>query len=136
MATVTGIQPEFTEAILADHACYRMKHRIYPGAIPCNGCFVRGRLYLDIDDATLECLDAFEDVLYQRQLLVVRTLDAAVKAQVYIVADEYRKLLLPETWDIDQFTTRHLVRYLESCRRFYQGISRAGKTEGHLESPF
>lgn len=136
MATVTGVQPEFDEAILPEHACYRMKHRIYPGVVPCNGCAVNGRLYLDIDDIILECLDAFEDVLYQRQLLDVKTCGTTVKAQAYIVADRYRGLLLPEPWDINEFVSKHLARYLESCQRFHQEFTGIKKAGGHFSNTY
>ena len=131
MAAVTGTQPEFAEAILPGHACYRMKHRIYPGAAPSNDSFVRGRLYLGIDNRLLDYLDAFEDVLYERQLLDVMVHEAKVRAQVYIVAEGHRKLLLPEPWDIEEFKTKHLVRYLDSCRKFYKRISGMEKTGGY-----
>lgn len=131
MAAVTGAQPEFAEATLPGHACYRMKGRIYPGAAPCNDSFVRGRLYLGIDNLLLDYLDAFEDVLYERQLLDVMVRDTTVRAQVYIVAEGHRKLLLPEPWDIEEFKTKHLVRYLESCRKFYKRITGMEKTGGY-----
>ena len=130
MAAVTGIQPGFEEAILPGHACFRMEHRIYPGAVPADDSYIRGRLYLGIDDPVLNYLDAFEDVLYERQLLAVMASNITVKAQVYIVAEGYRHLLLSEPWDIEEFKSKHLVRYLESCHKFYNGISRAGKNRG------
>lgn len=123
MAAVTGVQPEFEEAMLPAHACYRMKHRIYPGAVPCNDSYARGRLYLGVDDLVLDYLDAFEDILYERQQLAVMTHNIIVRAQVYIVAERYRKLLLSEPWDIEEFKSKHLARYLESCRKFYKSIS-------------
>lgn len=123
MAAVTGLRPDFEEAILPEHACYRLKHRIYPGTVPCRGSFVRGRLYRGIDDVILKYLDAFEDVLYQRRLLAVSTRDSTINAQVYIIADEYRDLLLSESWHIEEFVSNHLARYLDSCNRFYQQIS-------------
>jgi gamma-glutamylcyclotransferase (GGCT)/AIG2-like uncharacterized protein YtfP len=129
MAAVTGIQTEFVAAILPGFACYRMKHRVYPGAIPCTDNYINGRLYLGIDDTILKYLDAFEDNLYERQQLDVITRDARVKAQVYIITREYRQLLLPEAWDIEQFKSKHLVHYLESCRKFHQSISVAEKIQ-------
>ena len=123
MAAVTGMRPDFEEAILPGHACYRLQHRIYPGTGPCSGGFIRGRLYHGINDLTLKYLDAFEDVLYQRRLLAVSTCDSIINAQVYIIADEYRDLLLPEPWHLEEFVSNHLARYLDSCHRFYQKMS-------------
>lgn len=131
MAAVTGGWPESEEAMLPGYACYRMKHRIYPGTIPCDGSFVRGRIYRGIDDLKLQYLDAFEDVLYQRRLLAVRVHDSTINAHAYIVADEYRDLLLPEPWHIEEFVSNHLVRYLDSCNRFYQKISTTIKPDAH-----
>ena len=129
MATVTGIQPVFEDAILPGYACYRMQQRIYPGAAPCTDSSIRGRLYPGIDDTILEYLDAFEDVFYERQLLAVMTGNTAVAAQVYIVAEKYRQLLLPEPWDIEEFKSQHLARYLESCRKFHGTI----RGTGHIQ---
>ena len=124
MAAVTGIQPRFEEAILPGYACYRMKHRVYPGAIPCNDGYISGRLYLDINDVMLKYLDAFEDVLYERQLLEVMTSrNTRVNALVYVVVEEYRQLLKSESWDIEEFKLKHLAHYLESCRKFHQRVS-------------
>jgi len=134
MAAVTGVQPEFDEAILPGHTCYRMKHRVYPGAVPCIGRYISGRLYLGIDDARLKYLDVFEDILYERQLLTVMTRNTTVKAQVYIVARKYRKLLLPEPWDIEEFKSKHLARYHISCRKFHQRITGSGKPSGCQEA--
>jgi gamma-glutamylcyclotransferase (GGCT)/AIG2-like uncharacterized protein YtfP len=123
ITAVTGTRPKYEEAILPQYACYRMKHRIYPGIIPCNNSCVSGRLYHDINETTLKYLDAFEDILYERQQLNVSTRTTCLMAEVYIVATKYRDLLLYEPWDIEQFKTKHLAHYLESCRKFYKSVS-------------
>ncbi len=80
--------------------------QLYPGIRPCPGAVTPGRVYLDVDDATLERLDAFEGDEYRRATVSVRVSTPEgratwVDAEVYVLADRSR--LDGKPWNAERF---------------------------------
>lgn len=83
-----------------------VRGQAYPGIRPEPGAQTVGRLYLDLDEAELAQLDAFEGSEYRRETVQVRittgdgrSLD--VPAEVYRLVDPLR--LDGKAWDPDRF---------------------------------
>ena len=126
-AAVTGRELAGEEAELADHARYRLRDRVYPTVVPEPGAAVSGRVYHGLDAAALEQLDRFEDELYERRVVGVVANGETRDAHVYVCAEAFRPLVLPEPWDPDAFWRQHGERYLERCRRFYRDASASAR---------
>ena len=96
----------------------RIRDRVYPGVAPRSGATTSGRVYLDLREADLAVLDAFEGELYDRRPLAVSPLDGsrAVPAWVYVLAPTAEPLLRDEAWDLAGFERAHAPRYVQRCR--------------------
>jgi gamma-glutamylcyclotransferase (GGCT)/AIG2-like uncharacterized protein YtfP len=119
MAAVTGRRFPEREAELPGFARHRLRGRIYPAAIEAPGARVAGRLYEDVDGATLARLDRFEGPLYERrEVAVLARGGGELRAQLYVLAEARRGELLAEPWDPAEFARVHLADYLLSCASF------------------
>jgi gamma-glutamylcyclotransferase (GGCT)/AIG2-like uncharacterized protein YtfP len=120
MQAVTGRKFPSGDAVLNGYCRYSIKNRVYPAVIARAGASVHGRTYSELDRHTLEILDEFESDIYTRCSMPVMTAaSVSVEAQVYVLSDQYRHLLLEDPWETEYFKQHFLTRYLESCRRFY-----------------
>ena len=118
MHAVTGRRFDGAEALLPGFRRRRLMQRTYPGIVPFTGEETRGVVVRGVDAETLARLDAFEDELYDRRVLEVRTGGGGVLAWTYVVADPYRHLLSDQPWDVQDFLLEHGEAFLASCRRF------------------
>ena len=71
MCRVIGTELPATPARLRGHVRYRMRGGVYPGIVRRPGLVIDGLLFRDIDAATWQLLDRFEDSQYDR--VTVRT---------------------------------------------------------------
>lgn len=83
-------------------------NRPYPGLVPDSGQ-VSGRLYTGLTHGEWATLDAFEDPTYT--LTIIEVLPGPRPALAYIWLDEH----LPGAWNLHNFSTTDLARYLERC---------------------
>jgi gamma-glutamylcyclotransferase (GGCT)/AIG2-like uncharacterized protein YtfP len=86
-------------------AIYRVRDAVFPGILAQgHDDFVRGVVYLDVDDASLARLDRFEDDFYQREALSITCDDGQQRsAEAYVVPAQNRAVLTAETWQPDAF---------------------------------
>ena len=96
----------------------RIRDEVYPAVAPRAGARTVGQLYLDLRDADLAALDAFEGEIYDRRSLAVTPLDEspAVVAWVYVLVPEAAPLLCDEPWDLATFERAHAPGYVRRCR--------------------
>ncbi|MDH5297989.1 MAG: gamma-glutamylcyclotransferase [Desulfobulbaceae bacterium] len=129
MAALAGKPLPSREAVLKGFQRFRMRGEIYPGIGPATGHETRGRLYVAMDDETMALLDAFEGEQYHRQPLTVTTADGTSQAaETYLLASSFSHCRTDRPWEIEQFTSRHLTRFLVQCRRFRAKAREAKKT--------
>jgi gamma-glutamylcyclotransferase (GGCT)/AIG2-like uncharacterized protein YtfP len=119
MEAVTGRRFPSWEASVPDFARHRLRGRVFPGAVESPGGTLAGRLYGDVDPATLERLDRFEGALYVRRRVSARLAEGGERAaELYLLSERARGELLAEPWDRDAFVARHLAAWLERCAAF------------------
>ena len=113
MTTVTGRHFPAVAATLGGYARYCVKNAIYPAIVVEAGAQTEGTLYCDIDPVSLRRLDRYEDSIYVRRTVNVRTVDGAIRAaQTYIVPAQRRWILSARPWDKMHFARHHLKAYL------------------------
>ncbi|NOG60727.1 MAG: gamma-glutamylcyclotransferase [Proteobacteria bacterium] len=113
MHAVTGKELKPVAATLVGYQCFKFREKTFPGIIKNSTCTIDGMLYRNIDQQTLERIDQFEDVAYERCMLDVQVGDKTEQAFVYVTRDEYRKWLSDEEWDLVEFEREHLEKYLK-----------------------
>lgn len=119
MEAVTGRRFRSRQAELADFVRRRLRGRIYPAAIERPGSRVAGRVYEEVDAATLARLDRFEGHSYERrEACVLVPGGGEVRATLYVLAPAEHRELLEEPWDPAEFARVHLAAYLRSCAAF------------------
>src|ERR1051326_9249432 len=102
---VVGREFNSTEGTAAGFAIFRVQGAVFSGIAPAGKKSTgRGVVYLDVDNASLQRLDAFEDDFYERLSIFVNCDNGRrLEAQAYIVPDANRHVLTSEAWDRDQF---------------------------------
>ncbi len=118
MQSVSGRNFNPVAATLTGYQCLKFKGKTYPGIIKNGACSITGMLYNELDKQTLEKLDHFESILYERCLLDVQVGGKFERAFVYIVKDGYRNLLSKEEWDVEEFKRKYLKLYLRDTSEF------------------
>ena len=123
MEAVTGHRFASRKATLHDYARFRLKNASYPGIVEMAGATTDGVLYLDVDAASIDRLDAFEGVFYQRTCVEVYTPQGERRpAETYVVVPRYQDHLSTEAWRLNHFRRDHLEAFLAS----YHGFSALG----------
>ncbi len=119
MAAVTGRQFDSTPGHVTGFLRVGVRDAVYPGMIVAAGETTGGRVYREVDEATLRVLDRFEDWLYERHVVSVG-LDGGgvVRADAWIVPERFWGELDGRPWDVAGFERAHLPDYLEMCRSF------------------
>lgn len=112
MQAVTGQQFSSSPAILSGYRRSYIKQRVYPAIIQDPESITKGKLYFDIDEASLAALDAFEDVLYDRLQVKVSIEDDQIDAYAYVINPKYKKRLSDKAWSLQEFETKYLQTYL------------------------
>lgn len=104
-------------------AIYRVRNAVFPGIIAATPQdAVPGVVYLDVDEATIERLDRFEDDFYRRQAVDVRCSDGRVlQADAYVVPAGQRDVLTDEPWLAAEFVARG------DLERFVAGFAGFGR---------
>jgi gamma-glutamylcyclotransferase (GGCT)/AIG2-like uncharacterized protein YtfP len=77
---------------------------VFPGIVETTGSAVRGVVYLDVDQESIERLDKFEDDFYERRSIWINCDDGKrLAADAYVVPDANRGVLTDELWDRESF---------------------------------
>jgi gamma-glutamylcyclotransferase (GGCT)/AIG2-like uncharacterized protein YtfP len=112
MGRVCGRAFSALPASLADHVRHPVQGQDYPGMRPQAGASVQGRLYLDLDEAALARLDAFEGEEYQRSEVRVQLPDGrSLLAWTYLYKPEFSARLGAGDWDEAGFAREGKARF-------------------------
>lgn len=117
MHAVTGKSINPIAATLAGYQRFAFKEKTYPGLIKNKACTIEGMLYRNIDQQTLERLDLFEDVAYERHLVDIQIDNKTEQAFVYVTKDEYKKWLSDKEWSLEEFKKKYLSFYLRDISK-------------------
>ncbi|MGE4400634.1 MAG: gamma-glutamylcyclotransferase family protein [Desulfobulbus sp.] len=113
MKAVTGHSYNGQEAILNNWARFRVRGSEYPGIIRKEESSVTGKVYWDLDEPTMEKLDAFEGEKYERVIIQVTMADGTnMDAWAYAIKDDCRKMLSDDPWDFDRFMQYGLEKFI------------------------
>jgi gamma-glutamylcyclotransferase (GGCT)/AIG2-like uncharacterized protein YtfP len=119
MCAVTTREFRFKNAILRSHARFTVKGESYPGIIPATDAVTEGIIYFDVDELSLERLDAFEGDLYQRTPILAEIKGGEIiNAETYIIKPKYRDFLSSKKWNVKEFAQKHLEAFLETYSGF------------------
>ncbi|MGB1799239.1 MAG: gamma-glutamylcyclotransferase family protein [Gammaproteobacteria bacterium] len=113
MQAVTGLDLKPVAANLSGYQRFKIKERTFPGLIKKQGIITDGMLYRDLDEAAIENLDLFEDVMYERCLADVKVGNETEQAFVYVTQKEYEGCLLDQEWSLEEFRKKYLKLYLK-----------------------
>lgn len=113
MQSVTGKNLKPVDATLSGYQRFKFKQRTFPGVIKNNNFSIDGMLYRGVDEQSLELLDYFEDVAYERCLLDVQVANQVEQAFVYVTRDDYKDYLSDDEWSLEEFKSKHLKLYLK-----------------------
>jgi len=119
MYDVTAREFRFKKAILRGYARFMVKGESYPGIIPLTDAVTEGIIYFDVDESSLERLDAFEGDLYQRTPILAEMKRGEIcNAETYVVKPKFRNHLSSSEWNIKEFTQKHLDAFLKTYSGF------------------
>lgn len=120
---VVGRTFETVGGTITGYANFRLRNEVFPGILAAGPeKSVRGIVYLDVDDDSIELLDVFEGEFYDRlNLQVIREDGHSLTAGAYVVPEKNRHALTDEAWHGEDFIARG---HLEQFIRRYQGFSR------------
>lgn len=98
------------QAILDNYHRYKVKNESYPAIYPFQGKNVRGKLLLNISDAELEYLDAYEGDEYTRRKVIVKILENQKEVPENEIEGVYaytfndtEKSRLYDTWSFSEY---------------------------------
>ena len=119
MVAVTTRRFRSIDAILKGYARFTVKGESYPGITPEPGAITEGIIYFDVDELSLERLDAFEGDLYQRTPIRVETeKEDILNAETYVIKPRYRSCLSSKEWNAKEFARKHLASFLKTYSGF------------------
>jgi len=119
MCAVTTREFRFKNAILRSHARFTVKGESYPGIIPATDAVTEGIIYFDVDELSLERLDAFEGDLYQRVPILAEMEGGEIcNAEAYVIKPKFRNHLSSSEWNMKEFAQKHLEAFLETFSGF------------------
>ena len=119
-ASVCGREHAAVDAELQGYARHPVRGQDYPGlAVASADSVVAGRLYLDVDEASLARLDAFEGEEYERVTVTVRLADGSrCEAFCYLFRAAFADRLLPGDWDPAVFEREGKARFTAAYAGF------------------
>lgn len=121
---VTGREFDTIEATLHGYSTFRVRGAVFPGITQVSDDAVRGLVYLNVDEASVDRLDRFEGDLYERRSVIVNCSDGRqLPADAYVIAESQQHELTAELWTADWFVSSGgLADFIAR----YQGFSRLG----------
>ena len=119
MVAVTTREFRFKNAILRGYSRFTVKGESYPGIIPASDAVTEGIIYFDLDESSLERLDAFEGDLYQRTPVKVEMeKEDILNAETYVIKPRYKRCLSSKEWNLKEFARIHLASFLQTYSGF------------------
>jgi gamma-glutamylcyclotransferase (GGCT)/AIG2-like uncharacterized protein YtfP len=125
---VVGREFPAVEGTATGFAIYRVRDAVFPGIIAAGETnSIRGVVYLDVDEASLERLDVFEDDFYERQALWIDCDDGERRgADAYVVPAHNHAVLTDDPWHRDEFVA---TGGLEDFIRRFAGFARVSRQQ-------
>jgi len=119
MYAVTTREFRFKDAILRGYARFTVKGESYPGIIPATDAVTEGVIYFDVDESSLERLDAFEGDLYQRAPILAEMKGGEIcNAEAYVIRPNFKNHLSSSEWNAKEFVQKYLKVFLENYSGF------------------
>lgn len=117
-ASVCGREHAAVDAELQGYARHPVRGQDYPGLAAAGAdAVVAGRLYLDVDEAPLARLDAFEGAEYERVTVTVRLADGRREAAFcYLFRAAFAGRLFPGDWNPVAFEAEGKARFVAAYR--------------------
>lgn len=112
MHAVTGRQFPSKPATLRGYRCQLVKKCVYPAIIQDPKTFTDGTLYFNVDEASLDALDEFENVIYDRLEVQVESENKLISAYAYVINVHYENRMSNHEWSLEEFKQKHLATYL------------------------
>lgn len=76
-----------------------------------------GLVFRDLDDSTIQALDDYEAVIYDRvEVVATVATGESIACQCYLLGRDYEKPASPEPWDAAAFERDELPGYLERMK--------------------
>jgi gamma-glutamylcyclotransferase (GGCT)/AIG2-like uncharacterized protein YtfP len=121
MVAVTTRKFRSIDAILKGYTRFTVKGESFPGITPETGAITEGIIYFDVDEWSLERLDAFEGDLYQRIQIMAETKEKEIlSADAYVIKPKFRSYLSSIEWNMKEFAQKHLKTFLETYSGFHK----------------
>jgi gamma-glutamylcyclotransferase (GGCT)/AIG2-like uncharacterized protein YtfP len=119
---LTGALPRSLDAVAQGYRRGMLAERRYPGIVLDDEAEVVGRVYFDLDDASMAVIDSFEADEYERREITVECAGpGAIQVYAYVVDVGYADLVTADPWNLAAFRRLHLDEYVRGCeelRRF------------------
>jgi gamma-glutamylcyclotransferase (GGCT)/AIG2-like uncharacterized protein YtfP len=123
MVAVTGRHCRFQKAILKGYARFTVKGESYPGIIPVTDAITEGVIYFNVNEFSVEQLDAFEGDLYERTRIRAETKEKEMlDAQAYVIQSKYLGYLSLKGWDVKEFIKKDLETFLMTYSGFPKNV--------------
>jgi gamma-glutamylcyclotransferase (GGCT)/AIG2-like uncharacterized protein YtfP len=110
---VTGQPLTGLPATLHGHAARRLRGESYPALVPDPSAKTHGILYADVTPESMQRLDQFEGLFYERVCVTIITeAGQPQEAWTYHAANPSHPDILPEPWDAVAFASTDLQTFL------------------------
>ncbi len=114
---VTGKTFESQHGHLRGYGQFMLRDEGQSAMIPFPDHELSGVVYLDVDDSSVEKLDAFQGARFSRQEVSVESENGMWhEAEAYELKLSRKSLLTAREWDEDEFRDKHLKKVVASCR--------------------
>ncbi len=100
--------------LLENYKIKKFSNAEYPGIIADQNSNVSGKIIFGINEQDILILDAYEGVMYKRNILTVKASSKKYNCQVYVVDNNYRKRLSEEPWCPLNFRNNSLSSYIKN----------------------
>lgn len=114
MEVISGKLFDAAAARLQGYVRYALRGETYPGLVEEAAAATDGVLWRDVDDDSLQRIDAFEGDWYERHAVQVLVEEDAVAAQTYVLIGTQRHRVSRRPWSRARFESRYLQRFLSS----------------------
>ena len=109
---LTGKTFHSKQAILKGYERKRVKNADYPAIVKNDNSEVKGILFLDVDDRSIQIINFYEGDDYRSEEMEINTSDGFVKAKVFVWNSDYDELEDTD-WSLIEFLKKSLNIYVE-----------------------
>jgi gamma-glutamylcyclotransferase (GGCT)/AIG2-like uncharacterized protein YtfP len=104
------------KGVVRGYAVYRVREDVYPAMIKAgDDDSVEGLIYFDVDEETLDTLDRFEGVFYDRKKINVSTdRSQGVSCHAYVIKPAHFDILDCDIWSAEWFEANGLKKFLDN----------------------